>query len=316
MKNAIKDFNNKLPQLKQKEAELEERRRKFVEDYTIECLKDLTLDEYVIGTGSKSTFCYRIERELRELGAMNVKAGTYIYGIAVDKDAYESGVTEYKIAKEYGNDPVSAFNKVKNDIVKLLEAAEKNDYNAILNSKVYSVFKYKLLFTYYPEKFQNICTKSDALAAVMALGYSVSDPDMLALYALMDEWRNKSDETKSWTNYELMVFIYDSLGLSEQKKSAAYKKAYNYKSKDDAEAQRAVADAKDNVARSRKMQAEQSAKNSQKNAELLSVGQELKHKSWGIIKVIEIMDNKVIVEKEDHEQKKITLENFFNFVEL
>jgi hypothetical protein len=43
-------------------------RHKFVSDYSISKVCWLTVDNYVIGNGSKDTFCYCIERETDCLG--------------------------------------------------------------------------------------------------------------------------------------------------------------------------------------------------------------------------------------------------------
>ena len=49
--------------------EYEELRQAFVKDYSIERIGNLLLDEYVIGKGADNrSFCYRIERELDQLG--------------------------------------------------------------------------------------------------------------------------------------------------------------------------------------------------------------------------------------------------------
>lgn len=43
-------------------------RKKFVKDFTVDRIKNLSLDEYVVGKGDSSSFCNRIENELNLWG--------------------------------------------------------------------------------------------------------------------------------------------------------------------------------------------------------------------------------------------------------
>lgn len=83
----IKQFNNELPEILPREQELEKLRIRFVNDYNMNKIMNMTKEEYVVGLGSKSSFCYRLETELQELGnihgSTSVKFGLY-YGKSGD----------------------------------------------------------------------------------------------------------------------------------------------------------------------------------------------------------------------------------------
>ena len=42
----------------------------FVNDFTTKRIKNLSIDEYVEGKESRSSFCYRLERQLDDIGNM------------------------------------------------------------------------------------------------------------------------------------------------------------------------------------------------------------------------------------------------------
>ena len=315
IKNAIAEFNNELDSIRETESDLEEKRARFVADYSVEKLKDLSMNEYVIGTGSNDGFCYRLENELEGLGSNKVKKGSLMYGVAVDQKKYEQGQLEYKIDNGYGDNPERAFEMVKKDIIELLKAAERNDRKAVLDSRVYSTFKYKLLFTYFPEKYVNICTVSNALAAVLALGYVLDDADMLTLYDLLSEWRDNNPETADWTNYELMVFLYTKLDLKELKDSEEYKVARNPKSRADAANKQAVIDAQERVNKNNELLKKAEEEKVQENAKKLIPGKVYNHKAWGDVEVVEIIEDKVKLKKlSDGEEKTASIAVIFNYI--
>ena len=138
--------------------EAERLRKQFVLDYPIDKISKLLLDEYVIGKGGTyKSFCYRLEQELDSLGeiigATANKFGVY-YG-RIKSDATK----KYRFAMHWGDNQDEVFNAVKQSIVELLKAASKDDIEAIRNNKISPMFKGKLLFIYYPEKFAPIYAK-------------------------------------------------------------------------------------------------------------------------------------------------------------
>lgn len=61
----INQFIKKLPEIQPREVELEELRQQFVNDFNMNKLMNMTKEEYVVGLGSKTSFCYRLETELQ-----------------------------------------------------------------------------------------------------------------------------------------------------------------------------------------------------------------------------------------------------------
>lgn len=110
--------------------ETEERRRKFVSDYTPRKIAQMRIDDFVIGKGSVNrSFCYRLERDLdkcgRILGATAAKFDVY-YG-KTKSDRRE----RYRHAVHWGDNYTQAFDSIKAALVQLLDAAIIDDMTAI-----------------------------------------------------------------------------------------------------------------------------------------------------------------------------------------
>jgi hypothetical protein len=135
--------------------ETERLRARFVSDYPIRRIPKLDLDDYVIGKGPQSrSFCYRLERELQELG--------FIFGATAFKFGIYFGRTrqdpkdEYRFRPHWGHTRANVFAAVKQAIVDLLEAAANRDLNAIAENPLSPMVKGKLLFLYQPEEYAPI----------------------------------------------------------------------------------------------------------------------------------------------------------------
>jgi hypothetical protein len=193
---------------------VERMRKQFVADYPVKKIKDLTLDEYVIGKGSDNlSFCYRLERKLdslgRILGAQANKFGIY-YGVTNSDET-----KKYRFAQHWGKSKNKVFDAVKKAITELLVAASDDDMEAIRNNKISPMFKGKLLYLYFPEKFAPIYSKrhlENFLAELNIGGDFKTEADMQK--ALMD-YRLKWPELKQRHSCLYMWFLYDIFGYPE-----------------------------------------------------------------------------------------------------
>ena len=75
IKQAVDEFNaDDYDNALSDESRLEKKRADFVDHFSLEYIKSMDIDEYVIGTGAKNTFCYRLEHELDGLGSVSTPA--------------------------------------------------------------------------------------------------------------------------------------------------------------------------------------------------------------------------------------------------
>lgn len=180
----------------------EKLRRKFVEDYPIESIVELSLFDYAIG--NKVSFCQRIKYELKDMASMG---NTYpgIFGIYLNNGITATLSKTYK--KIYSDDVEEAFLAIKKDIIKLLEDAKKEDYNAIANSRLYKPFRSRLIITYFPGMIIPVVTKPSLKSYFERLGLTYdSKKDVIYNNITLRDWKNSVPELSSWSNEVFMSF--------------------------------------------------------------------------------------------------------------
>src|SRR6185437_5985718 len=157
LREAQARFENQKNQILKDRKELYKLRSSFVKYFDRKRIRAMKIDDYVIGFGKPAkgfNFCYALERQLdglgRILGSTAFKFGIY-YGRtkSIKKD-------EYRFLKKFGNTHQIAFERVKEAILELLDAGEREDVDAIASNILSSMFKGKILYTYFPEKYLNI----------------------------------------------------------------------------------------------------------------------------------------------------------------
>ena len=316
---AINEFNNEnLPDIIKEENELEIIRRAFVSDFSIDNIEHMSIDDYVIGTGNRNGFSYRIEKELGKLGALPPHAGSTRYGIWADREAFLNGKLIYHVQPAFGPEdyPDVAFERIRRAILELLEAGKIDNRNVINNSPLQSNYKYKLLFTYYPKKFHNICAKDHAALALYTLGYSLPENyDLLEMTDVLSKWRDNNLETKEWSNYSLMRFLYDKLKIKENN-SDEFNTAKNPKIRAQAAAHKSVIEAQKRIVEKRELEKIEKEKSIIENTAKLVPGKVFTHKVWGKVEIVEVKADKVKVRKIiDDEVKTLHIVNVFDFIE-
>ena len=182
-------------------------RRRFVEDYPIDQIPNLSLDEYLIakeGEGNDRSFCRRMRYELGHLSSMgNVRFN--IFGVYHNPNGDVALSITY--SNLFGNDINAAFKYIKKQIVKLLEAAEKEDYRTIDEIRLNSSFKYKLITVYYPDLYIPVVTNNvlNEYCNHVNLSINPNDPMIYRNVELRD-WKRRNPEMKDWPNSKLMGF--------------------------------------------------------------------------------------------------------------
>ena len=125
-------------------------REDFVRRFNPKKIASMTIDEYVQGKQSKTSFCYILERTLKGLGNVSGQYATK-FGVW-----YSSEQQTYRFEKRLGNDYKQAFKKVRTSILNLLEAGKVHDYDEIISNPLNALVKGKILSVYYPDDYLNI----------------------------------------------------------------------------------------------------------------------------------------------------------------
>ncbi len=189
---------------------LERLRSKFVKSFPIKSIMNLEFDEYIVGKSSKKSFCYRIETELKSLG--NLKGSTSTkFGVYFGRKGKDT-IKKYRFSKKYGTELDAAFEDVKKSIQKLLESGENDNYESIEKNKVAPIFKYKLLGTYFPEKYLNIYSRDHLDYFISKLGINNTSKSIPQKQQNLLNFKHSNSISKDWTNIEFARFLYTKIG--------------------------------------------------------------------------------------------------------
>lgn len=186
--------------------------KQFVSAYTVQKLQNLSKEDYVYGSGRKDTFCYRVTHELREWGSIRNGTPTK-YGLYYDPNQNKF-CTVSKFGKDDTEEEVNAsFNNVKFAICQLIIDGGNENYEALLNNQLSTIFKGKLLCIYFPEKYINIYSLEHMkfYMGILGIAYNESDNYLNWLKQVID-WKNNDPVAKKWTNHEFSKFLYHGIG--------------------------------------------------------------------------------------------------------
>lgn len=99
-------------------------RKRFVADYPVDSIMDISQDEFLLGLVNENTFCNRLRYDMQVLASMGdafpATFGIYYkkgYGIKLNKT----------FEKIYGNNIEKAFWAIKNEIVRIMKLVENDD---------------------------------------------------------------------------------------------------------------------------------------------------------------------------------------------
>lgn len=177
----------------------------FLQAFPLESLKDLTLDDYVIGKGTP-TFCSRVEVKTKAWanmqGATARKFGIYYGRTKTDPEK------TYRFSQKFGSIATDAFANVKSSILALISAGKLRDFQSIEANPLSQMFKAKILSLYYPETYINICSAEHLNIFAAALGLPGKALASEYQSMLMSE-KESNSTTKTWTNPKFMSFLYD-----------------------------------------------------------------------------------------------------------
>jgi 5-methylcytosine-specific restriction endonuclease McrA len=184
---------------------LEKLRQNFVSKFPPSRIPHLTLDDYVEGKGSKDSFCYWVEWKTSELGRIQGSNASK-FGVFFDKKTQL-----YEVTSKF-KDEIAAIIFLREQIARLLEAGRTNNLEVIRQIEISPMFKGKILFLYYPEKYLNIFSEDHIDHFLREIGLAVPDADIdvLAKRELLHAFKSNDEIMSNWTTQEFMRFLYDA----------------------------------------------------------------------------------------------------------
>lgn len=194
-------------------------RREFVARYTVSKIRNLTLEEYVIGMGSGNcSFCYRLERKMDRLGSI-LSSTPSKFGVYYGKRGKNDTEKKYRVAGRWGDSLEKAFDSVKETITNLLKDAERSDFIAVEKNRLSPMFKGKLLFVYHPDRFAPIYSKEHLLHFAASLDLSGAFRSEVEIQRALMEYRATWPELSSQPALLYMRLLYLMFGYPPDKKT-------------------------------------------------------------------------------------------------
>ncbi len=202
----VSNFEDSFERMDERFEKCEKIRKEFLSRFPKNKLKDvLTLSNYAIGKGDTDNFCYWVERKTRLLGS--------ILGARADKFKiyFDKKSRKYKWVKGYKT-VQEAFKRTKSEIINILNAAEVDDFEAIKNNEFFKnshMFRGKILFLYFPDKFSNVFAEEDIDYFLEKLGIEYSKGErVLEKQMKLLGFKNRNPVMRPWSNLKFGSFLY------------------------------------------------------------------------------------------------------------
>lgn len=182
--------------------------KEFVQDYPVNDIEDLSMYDYLIareGAGNPHSFCRRLRYDLKTVCSMG-NAWPECFGIYLSGNGNRIALSR-TFSKMFGDDYVVAFKYIKREIRSLLDAAAVEDIPKIESCKLNSLFKYKLISVYYPDRYIPVCAKGTLEGYCNAVGISYNTEDEM-IYGIISlrEWKESAPYINRWSNAMMMAF--------------------------------------------------------------------------------------------------------------
>lgn len=176
----------------------------FIRAFPIKGLRNLTLNEYVIGKGTP-TFCAHVEAKTRAwaniFGATSFKFGIYFGRTESDSKRC------YRFTK-IGTSKSNAFRNVKAALLNLIDAGRSMRFSEIDENLLSQMFKAKILSLYFPDLYLNVCSRDNI--EFLAETFGVSDETFVSeKQHLLIAAKHANPISRRWSNPKFMRFLFD-----------------------------------------------------------------------------------------------------------
>ena len=181
------------------------KRDEFVKHFTRDKIANMDIDEYVVGYGDQTTFCYGLWRGLKRLANISSLFPT-AFGVY-----YSKKLRDYVPDKSRWVSPEFAFAYMKQSILQLLEAGEKEDLEALIDNPIHSAVKGKILCTYFPNRYIGICAETHIDYYMKAYGLynnSTKDLNPILKREVLLNLKNNDPIMKGWTLDQFAYFMW------------------------------------------------------------------------------------------------------------
>src|SRR5690554_5908756 len=192
-----------------KHKNLFELKQKFVQNWSIEKLRSMKIEEYT--NLDKTSFCYWVESITTNLGSIS-GGSAYKFGIFKRANTTSTNYNEkrksdgvYAWYGKYGDNKEEVFQNVKAIVIDIAENAINHNLKAIDEIDLGTAYKWKIAFLYSDFKIMNIFKYEALLNSAEYLGYSGKDKRYSALNDYIIEQKGEKDffefSRELWSEY-------------------------------------------------------------------------------------------------------------------
>lgn len=172
---------------------------KFQNKFTIDYIRNMTIDDYVIGESNKDSFCYWIEYKLVNAGeirgSFSQKHGVY----------YNKERKDYHYNKAFHND----FEEVKEALISLITETKKLDEFEDIKSKFNGLVKYKIMYLYNPKCMIPSYVEDDLTRFCILLNINYKGTYESKQLALL---HHRKEHYPNMSNLDFMMMLYETYG--------------------------------------------------------------------------------------------------------
>ena len=190
--------------------------KKFISKFNLDYLKVMPINEYVTGMNNRYSFCNYVENIFKNYGTISGRTTAFqkfvIYWSS-SENKYSFGDKRTKYRKGFGSTVEEIYSNVRNNIVKIVEASNNNDYKTIADSPLNPQFKNKIAFLYNYENQLPIYSNDDlnVILSIFDIPFDKNEDRAFKRKKLFDFYKvNKIDELISTDMF--MSFIYGWYG--------------------------------------------------------------------------------------------------------
>lgn len=204
----LRNFVSSNPGIIESRIKIQELLKTFQELFPKEQLQDLTLEDYAIGTGSNSSFCWWLERGLKPIGYYSPgSARSYLIYWSEKLKSYSK---HGKVISEIEEDS-EAMKKIAQI---LSEFVQKRDFEKASQYFGQS-FLLKLLQSYYPDEYAAVNSVPCLQNILKIFGTSSKGLNALEMNKKVQELflQKRNEFGKDVTNIEFMKFLFDNFNL-------------------------------------------------------------------------------------------------------
>lgn len=204
--------------------------KQFQEKFSIEKLLSMTLEEYVVGHGSRESFCYWVERQTDIVGRLLAAGAGNAFNVYYSKKNSSYIIQQGNQGKVVSEEEAKKqLEFIKTSLIELLKAAEKKNFEKIRAiSKQLPLDQHtigKIICLYFPEKYLGLFSirhMDEYLKSFGLLDEKTKNSDAFGKREMLLTFKEQDEIMKNWPNRKYTDFLYKEIHTTKPKETAYF----------------------------------------------------------------------------------------------